>query len=44
MPIYSALAKHPEDLKWAQKVFEEAKEHYHYVSKSSVEVLLYPKK
>jgi aminopeptidase N len=41
MPIYTALTKDPENLKWAQQVFERAKGHYHYVSKSSVENLLY---
>jgi len=44
MPIYTALAERPGDLQWAQKVFEKAKAHYHYVSKSSVEQLLYKKK
>ena len=43
MPIYTALTKDAENLKWAQQVFERAKGHYHFVSKSSVEALLYKK-
>lgn len=42
-PIYTALAKDPENLKWAKSVFEKAKESYHYVSRSTVEEILYPK-
>ena len=41
MPIYTALSKDPENLKWAKQVFEKAKENYHFISKSSVEKVLY---
>jgi aminopeptidase N len=41
MPIYSALILKPDDHKWAISVFERAKTHYHYISKSSVERLLF---
>lgn len=44
LPIYSALAKNPENKKWAKEVFEKAKGNYHYVSRSSVEEILYSKK
>jgi leukotriene-A4 hydrolase len=40
IPIYSALSEHPDDSKWAKKVFDEAQNTYHYVSKSKVEQLL----
>jgi len=41
LPIYTELAKDPENLKWAKEVFEKAKINYHYVSRSSVEKILY---
>ena len=41
MPIYTALSKDRENLKWAKEVFEKAKENYHFISKSSVEKVLY---
>ncbi len=41
-PIYSTLAKYPEDKEWAQAVFVKAKPHYHFVSSSTVEGLLHP--
>lgn len=43
VPIYSTLAKDPENLKWAKMVFEKAKVNYHYVSKSTVQEILYEK-
>ena len=43
MPIYEALTKNPDDLSWAKLVFDGAKNNYHYVSRSSVEEVLYPK-
>ncbi len=44
MPIYKNLAKTSETLAWGQKVFDKAQHNYHYVSKSSVEAVLYPNK
>lgn len=41
-PIYSTLSNNSDDLKWAKKVFSEAKENYHYLSYSSIEQILYP--
>jgi len=35
------LSQKPDDLKWAKGVYERAKKHYHYISKSSVEGVLY---
>jgi aminopeptidase N len=43
-PIYTALAAHPDHLAWGKKVFEKAQMNYHFVSKSTVQGLLYPKK
>jgi len=43
-PIYSELAKTPENLAWAKSVFEKAKGNYHFVSRSSIEGILYTKK
>jgi hypothetical protein len=40
LPIYSALIEKNEDKVWAREVFDEAKDHYHFVSKSSIETLL----
>jgi len=39
LPIYSALMEKEDDKAWAREVFNEAKEHYHFVSKSSIEAL-----
>jgi hypothetical protein len=39
-PIYTELAKTPENKEWARSVFDKAKANYHYVSKSSVEKIL----
>lgn len=41
--IYQALkdSKDPEDLEWAKNVFEEAKNNYHYVSRTTIEEILY---
>lgn len=41
--IYQALhdSKNADDLKWAKDVFAEAKGNYHYVSKSTIQELLY---
>ncbi len=41
--IYQTLrdSKDKSDLPWAKSVFEEAKENYHFVSKSSVQEILY---
>lgn len=41
--IYRACkeSENPEDLKWAQAVFNEAKEHYHFVSRSTIEEILF---
>lgn len=41
--IYQALkdSDDPDDLKWAKEVFDEAKENYHYVSKTTIEEILY---
>lgn len=43
--IYQELknSDNPDDLKWAKEVFEKAQNSYHYVSKSTVEEILYPK-
>ena len=43
-PIYQELAKTPENLKWARQVFEKAKNNYHYISRTTVQDLLYKKK
>ena len=43
-PIYQELAKTPENLKWAREVFEKAKNNYHYISRTTVQDLLYKKK
>ena len=42
IPIYKTLACSPDNLSWAKKVFETAKINYHFVSKSSIEDVLYP--
>jgi hypothetical protein len=42
-PIYSELAKTPENLAWAKSVFEKAKGNYHFVSRSSIQRILYKK-
>ncbi len=41
--IYQSLkdSKDPEDLEWAKNVFEEAKNNYHHVSKTTIEEVLY---
>lgn len=39
-PIYLELAKTPENLQWARKVYSVAKENYHYVSRSTIEGIL----
>ena len=39
-PIYSELAKTPENLAWAKSVFEKAKGNYHFVSRSSIQKIL----
>ena len=44
MPIYKNLAKTSETLAWGKKVFDKAQHNYHFVSKSSVEAVLYPNK
>ncbi len=41
MPIYEALCETEGNKKWAKTVFEKAKPNYHYVSKSSIQDLLY---
>ncbi|MDP4683940.1 MAG: leukotriene A4 hydrolase C-terminal domain-containing protein, partial [Crocinitomicaceae bacterium] len=40
-PIYKALTKRPNDLEWAKGVFDKAKGSYHFVSKNSIEEMLY---
>jgi aminopeptidase N len=40
-PIYSELAKSPENKKWAKEVFKKAKGNYHYVSRNSIQEILY---
>lgn len=42
-PIYQTLrdSQSPEDLAWAKEVFEEAKNNYHFVSRSTVQAILY---
>jgi aminopeptidase N len=40
-PIYKALTKRPNDLEWAKGVFDKAKGGYHFVSKNSIEEMLY---
>jgi hypothetical protein len=42
-PIYKELAKTPENLKWARKLFSKAGEHYHPVTKNTVQEILYAK-
>ncbi len=39
-PIYTELAKSPENKEWARSVFEKAKSNYHFVSRSSIEKIL----
>jgi hypothetical protein len=41
--IYQALkdSEDPEDLAWAKEVYSEAKNNYHFVSKSTVEEILF---
>lgn len=41
--IYQSLkdSSDPEDLEWAKSVFEEAQKNYHYVSKITIEEILY---
>lgn len=41
--IYRACkdSDNPDDLKWAQSVFNEAKDHYHFVSRSTIEEILF---
>ena len=43
--IYQALkdSKNPDDLAWAKTVFAKAKNNYHFVSKSTIQEILYPK-
>lgn len=41
IPIYTALTNDEKNLQWAKSVFEQAKMNYHFVSKSSIEKLLY---
>lgn len=41
MPIYKALAKKNSDKDWAKKVFKSAEKNYHYVSRSTVQEILY---
>lgn len=43
MPIYKALAKNKSDKEWAKMVFKGAQKNYHYVSKSTVQEILYSK-
>jgi leukotriene-A4 hydrolase len=43
-PIYKVLAQKTADLKWAREVYELAKGNYHFVSRSTIETLLYPEK
>jgi len=43
-PIYTTLAKYPDDLEWGKQVFSKAKFNYHFVSKSTIDAILYPKK
>lgn len=44
--IYRELAEsdNPQDLIWAREVFETAKNNYHYISRSTVQEILYPEK
>lgn len=41
--IYQALhdSKDPDDLEWAKEVFDEAKKNYHFVSKTTIQDVLY---
>jgi aminopeptidase N len=43
-PIYQELTKTPENLIWARAVFEKAKNNYHYISRTTVQEILYKKK
>ena len=43
-PLYTALASHESDKIWAKQVFEKAQLNYHYVTKSTVQEILYPSK
>jgi len=40
LPIYKALAKDPDNLAWATKVYDKARNNYHAVSKTTVDELL----
>ena len=41
-PIYEALTLNTDDVKWGKKVFEKATNNYHYVSKNTIQAILYP--
>jgi hypothetical protein len=40
LPIYNALTKNPDDLRWALKVYEKARPNYHAVSQNTLDQLL----
>lgn len=40
-PIYTALAKDPDNKAWAQAVFQKAKYNYHAISRNSIEKIVY---
>lgn len=40
LPIYNALSKNPDDLRWALKVYEKARPNYHAVSQNTLDQLL----
>lgn len=43
-PLFEALTKNEDDLIWAKKVFTKVKDNYHYLTRQTVEEILYPEK
>jgi len=41
VPIYEALAKNPENLKWAREVYQNAAPNYHAVSRNTIQRILF---
>jgi hypothetical protein len=43
-PVYLELAKTPEGMEFARKVFEKARKGYHPITETGIELVLYPEK
>jgi hypothetical protein len=41
-PVYMELAKTPEGLEFARRVFKKAKPGYHAITRTGIELVLYP--